>query len=87
MCVQHFVSKFVRKGRNKKKRSKAIGKDLHSDEAAVYCICRKGEDGLIIQCDACDEWFHGACVRVTQEDADNMEQYICGLCLEEIDEL
>jgi hypothetical protein len=62
-------------------------KDSHSDEADVYCICRKGEDGLMIQCDVCNEWFHGQCVSVTQEDADKMGQYICGLCLEDTDEL
>lgn len=53
----------------------------------VNCICRKGEDGLMIQYDGCDEWFHGECVSVTQEDADKMEQYICGLCLEDTNDL
>lgn len=53
----------------------------------VNCICRKGEDGLMIQCDGCDEWFHGECVSVTQEDADKTEQYICGLCLEDTNDL
>ena len=49
----------------------------------VYCICRKEEDGLIIQCDSCDEWFHGDCISVIQEEADLMENYVCSLCLED----
>ena len=49
-------------------------------------FCRKGEDGLMIQCDACDEWFHGEYASLTQQDADKMEQYICDLCLEDTDE-
>jgi hypothetical protein len=47
ICVQHYIAKFARRERNKKKRSKSMRKD-YSDEADVYCICRKGEDGVMI---------------------------------------
>lgn len=34
-----------------------------------YCICRKGPNaygGFMIQCDTCDEWFHGKCVGISK---------------------
>ena len=27
----------------------------------VFCYCRSSEDGECVQCDLCDEWYHGAC--------------------------
>ena len=36
-----------------------------------YCICRRGGDaygGFMVQCDACEEWFHGKCVGVSKYD-------------------
>ncbi|XP_056004155.1 uncharacterized protein LOC130049934 [Ostrea edulis] len=31
-----------------------------------YCLCRQADDGkLMIQCDRCEEWFHGKCVGET----------------------
>jgi len=34
----------------------------------VYCICSKEDDGnLMIRCDKCKGWFHGACVSVIDE--------------------
>ncbi len=87
ICVEHFVSKFKRKKRNQEKRRKnkqtPVSKTIAPD---VYCICRGEEDGLMIQCDGCDEWFHGVCISVTQEEADAMEEYICALCLQGMDE-
>ena len=86
ICVQHFVEKKERKKRNGKKRN-AKKKTLDTEKEfkqsspdQVYCMCRKEEDSLTIQC---DEWFHGDCISVTQEEADLMENYFCGLCLED----
>lgn len=47
----------------------------------TYCICKKPDDGsLMIQCDSCDNWYHGACVAITQEVADTLKTYICPRC-------
>ena len=38
-----------------------------------------------MQCSDSNEWFHGECVRVTEQDADQIEdycQYFCVTCLE-----
>lgn len=30
-----------------------------------YCLCRGPNDGsFMVGCDSCEEWFHGACVRL-----------------------
>jgi hypothetical protein len=86
ICVEHFVSKFERRKRNSEKRRKKKQKQARTVVPDVYCICRGVEEGLMIQCDGCDEWFHGICISVTQEEADAMESYICALCLQDMDE-
>ncbi|KAG0345826.1 PHD finger protein 3 [Podila humilis] len=53
----------------------------------VYCHCQKPDDGnVMIQCDHCRQWFHGACVDITEEIATIMdlknEKYFCDPCLE-----
>ena len=34
----------------------------------------------MIQCDYCDEWYHGSRVDVTAADALEIDKYKCGLC-------
>ena len=47
----------------------------------VYCLCRKPDDGtLMIQCDKCDHWYHGACVGVTETDGIEQVKWFCPLC-------
>ncbi|XP_048242778.1 uncharacterized protein LOC125375886 [Haliotis rufescens] len=46
-----------------------------------YCICNKPDDGrLMIGCDRCDQWFHGACVGITKRTANALDEYICPHC-------
>lgn len=33
-----------------------------------------------IGCDMCANWFHGACVQVSQEDAQSMDEWTCAEC-------
>ena len=51
-------------------------------EESVYCICRRGEEGFMIQCSDRIEWFYGECVRVTEQDADQIEDHLCDTCLD-----
>ena len=54
---------------------------LEVENTDLLCICKKPDDGkLMIQCDECDDWFHGACVGVTKELADTLVTYICPRC-------
>lgn len=35
------------------------------DEGNRYCLCRGPNDGsFMVGCDTCEEWFHGACVKI-----------------------
>lgn len=47
----------------------------------TYCLCQGVDDGrFMIACDSCYQWFHGNCVKITEEAADRMDFYICPGC-------
>ncbi|XP_059962626.1 histone lysine demethylase PHF8-like isoform X2 [Mesoplodon densirostris] len=48
----------------------------------VYCLCRLPYDvtRFMIQCDTCQDWFHGSCVGVEEEKADDIDLYHCPSC-------
>ncbi|XP_046841097.1 lysine-specific demethylase 7A-like [Xenia sp. Carnegie-2017] len=48
----------------------------------LYCICRQPYDEMqfMIQCDACDDWFHGSCVGIEEYQANDIERYHCPRC-------
>jgi hypothetical protein len=45
-----------------------------------YCICRLPYEGFMIGCDGCDEWYHGQCVGVSEEQANKVDKYLCLRC-------
>lgn len=45
-----------------------------------YCICRQPYEGFMIGCDGCEEWYHGACVGISQEQAQKFDKYVCVRC-------
>jgi len=47
----------------------------------VYCICKRGASGYMIQCDCCGEWFHGSCVGIRE--GDNPGVYLCTICCQD----
>ena len=64
--------------RKRRKPTLASGKD---ESAETYCICKKPYVGdCMIQCDLCQEWFHGKCVNVSLHEAEHMDTYACPLC-------
>uniref|UniRef100_A0A8C9QTQ2 PHD finger protein 8 n=1 Tax=Scleropages formosus TaxID=113540 RepID=A0A8C9QTQ2_SCLFO len=48
----------------------------------VYCLCRLPYDvtRFMIECDVCQDWFHGSCVGVEEEKAAEIDQYHCPNC-------
>ncbi|CAH1784566.1 unnamed protein product [Owenia fusiformis] len=46
-----------------------------------YCICRS-TDGtrFMIQCDHCEEWYHGDCIGVNQSTSKKIKYYVCRSC-------
>ena len=45
-----------------------------------YCFCRRGENGFMLQCLGCDEWFHGTCVNITEKQSHQMNTFVCPAC-------
>ena len=36
----------------------------------------------MIGCDQCNEWYHGDCIRITQQEADLIKHFFCSFCQE-----
>ncbi|ESN93539.1 hypothetical protein HELRODRAFT_88624 [Helobdella robusta] len=49
-----------------------------------YCICEKPyqEGEFMIECSICNNWFHGKCVLITEENSAYIDQYHCPKCKE-----
>lgn len=45
-----------------------------------YCICRQPYEGFMIGCDGCEDWYHGHCVGVSEEQANKVDKYLCLRC-------
>uniref|UniRef100_A0A4W5QUQ3 Bromodomain PHD finger transcription factor n=1 Tax=Hucho hucho TaxID=62062 RepID=A0A4W5QUQ3_9TELE len=65
----------------KKKMISTTSKD-HKKEVKLYCVCKTPYDEakFYIGCDLCSNWFHGACVGVTEKEAKKMDDYVCNGC-------
>src|SRR5437763_487056 len=47
----------------------------------LYCICRSTDgESFMIECDNCDEWFHGDCVSISREESQMVDKYYCPNC-------
>ncbi|XP_078611546.1 nucleosome-remodeling factor subunit BPTF-like isoform X3 [Branchiostoma floridae x Branchiostoma japonicum] len=48
----------------------------------LYCVCKTPYDAtqFYIGCDLCSNWFHGACVGITEKQAEQMDSYTCPDC-------
>ena len=57
---------------------------LSEEPGKRYCHCRGFYDGyFMVQCIACNEWFHGKCVQIRAEDLDKKTDYQCVACSEQ----
>lgn len=63
-------------------RKSKIATILKQDDQA-YCICRTSDSSrFMICCDACEEWYHGDCINVTEKEAKHIKHYFCQRCKE-----
>lgn len=67
-----------RNGRQQEDEDNEGGSDVENPDE-VFCICRRPDNHTwMIGCDGgCDDWFHGKCVNIKQEDEELIERYIC----------
>ncbi|KAJ3262985.1 hypothetical protein HK104_006712, partial [Borealophlyctis nickersoniae] len=49
--------------------------------AHLFCICRTdSEEGWMVECENCNHWYHGPCIRMTRKEANRRNPYICLIC-------
>ncbi|KAF2497114.1 histone demethylase JARID1D [Lophium mytilinum] len=46
----------------------------------VFCICRKPEAGMMIECELCHEWYHGRCLKIARGKIKDDDKYTCPIC-------
>lgn len=57
--------------------------NFDADPNQLHCICQrpyKFEDGGMIQCFYCLEWYHFACLQMNMEEANSYAKYYCSDC-------
>lgn len=55
-------------------------KDEDHDDDVIRCVCGSSDDdGFSIQCEVCETWQHGRCVRISKKSVP--DHYICKPCL------
>ncbi len=45
-----------------------------------YCLCRQAYFGLMVGCDACDDWYHAPCIGLSKSQAERTDAFICMRC-------
>ncbi|KAF5820885.1 putative chromatin regulator PHD family [Helianthus annuus] len=52
------------------------------DRVAVYCKCEMpyNPDDLMVQCEACKDWYHPACLNMTVEQTKQLDSFTCDEC-------
>ncbi|KAM7216436.1 Lid2 complex component lid2 [Rhypophila decipiens] len=46
----------------------------------VFCICRRPEQGMMIECEMCHEWYHGKCLKIARGKVKDEDKYTCPIC-------
>ncbi|KAL8288940.1 hypothetical protein RB597_000835 [Gaeumannomyces tritici] len=46
----------------------------------VFCICRRPESGMMIECELCHEWYHGKCLKIARGKVREDDKYTCPIC-------
>jgi histone demethylase JARID1 len=51
---------------------------LNQDKVELWCLCRRPEAGLMVECDVCHEWYHNSCIKMPAHVEES--SYICPVC-------
>ncbi|KAF2021240.1 histone demethylase JARID1D [Aaosphaeria arxii CBS 175.79] len=54
--------------------------DGSSSSRDVFCICRRPEAGMMIECELCHEWYHGKCLKIARGKVKEDDKYTCPIC-------
>ncbi|KAL5705615.1 hypothetical protein ACHQM5_023898 [Ranunculus cassubicifolius] len=55
---------------------------FNPDRVAVFCKCEMpyNPDDLMVQCENCEDWFHPACIEMTAEEIEKLDNFLCPGC-------
>ncbi|KAK2595044.1 hypothetical protein QQS21_007234 [Conoideocrella luteorostrata] len=56
------------------------GTRLTDRSRQVFCICRKIEAGMMIECELCHEWYHYKCLKIARGKVKDDDKYTCPIC-------
>ncbi|KAF8845107.1 hypothetical protein BDN67DRAFT_893540 [Paxillus ammoniavirescens] len=60
-----------------------VTKDGKSKDMPTFCLCSQPDDGSpMVCCSECSEWYHFRCVKLSAEEASELEVYVCPTCTE-----
>ena len=60
--------------------------NAENGQPEIFCLCRQPEDErFMVCCDMCDEWYHGDCIDLSDEEAEKYMsdpelEFVCPLC-------
>ncbi|KAF1812331.1 PLU-1-domain-containing protein [Eremomyces bilateralis CBS 781.70] len=54
--------------------------DQPQSQRDVFCICRKPEAGMMVECELCHEWYHGRCLKIARGKLREDDKYTCPIC-------
>lgn len=57
-CAEYEFAKCEKRRTKKDARKREMRDEEKNENDKAYCFCRKGEEGFMIQCDFCEEWFN-----------------------------
>ncbi|WWC90433.1 uncharacterized protein L201_005368 [Kwoniella dendrophila CBS 6074] len=56
------------------------GKGKKKVDNEVYCVCKTDNEGSMIECGECNDWFHFSCIDLKDDEAEKIHEYICDEC-------
>ncbi|KAK9821725.1 hypothetical protein WJX81_005807 [Elliptochloris bilobata] len=56
--------------------------EFRPDRVPVYCVCELpyNPDAYMVQCEACEDWFHPQCIGYTQAQVEPIKNFTCPEC-------
>lgn len=51
-----------------------------SSSRDVFCLCRRPESGMMIECTICHEWYHSKCLKIARGKVKDDDDFICPVC-------
>ena len=59
-----------------------IQESMATGREVVFCLCKKPEQGEMVMCDLCHDWYHLPCVGLNRRSVRNIGEFFCPRCQE-----